>query len=206
MRPIDFHGHGPEPLPPEPVASASTNTGQPLRAASAPLGRERPAGESDAMKRLLGISTASEEPLHLRCCPALSWEERMMGFAGCWAIGFALSLTSILSFPQLLLGDPSPFAWKYSIGNVLGLASSAFLVGPKQQLEAMSSPVRIGATVAYLCSIVATVFAALVLQHALLTLCAMTLQFAAVLWYCASFIPFGRELLRHCLGRWCCPV
>ena len=53
MRPIDFHGHGPEPLPPEPVASASTNTGQPLRAVSAPLGRERPAGESDAMKRLL---------------------------------------------------------------------------------------------------------------------------------------------------------
>ena len=129
-----------------------------------------------------------------------------MGFLGCFAIGFALSLTSIFSFPQLLLGDPSPFAWKYSVGNVLGLVSSTFLVGPQAQLEQMASPVRIGATIAYLGSIVVTVIAALVLRHALITLCTMLFQFVALGWYCASYIPFGRWMIQQCVGRVCCPV
>ena len=110
----------------------------------------------------------------------------------------------MLSFPQLLLGDPSPFAWKYSVGNVLGLASSGFLSGFQAQLEAMWSPVRLGATAAYLSSIAATVICALVLHNALLTLLAMCIQFAAVLWYCASFIPFGRNILHLFFAKWCC--
>ena len=209
MKPIEYHGDGPDPLPPEPQAGGSSSgSGGSSVAMPSPqaLGRERKkTGETDAMKRLLGAAT-EEAPLHLRCCPELSWEERVMGFFGCWAIGFALSLSSVLSFPMLLLGDPAPFAWKYSVGNVLGLASSTFLVGPRAQLEAMASPVRLGATACYLASIALTVFAALGLEHAPLTLTAMTIQFAALLWYCASFIPFGREMLRHCMARWCCPV
>ena len=100
-----------------------------------------------------------------------------MGFLGCYAIGFALALSSLLSFPLLLLGDPTPFAWKYSVGNVLGLASSAFLVGPQAQIDSMASPVRMGATVTYLASIVFTVIAALVLRQPVLTLLSMILQF-----------------------------
>ena len=129
-----------------------------------------------------------------------------MGFVGCYAIGFALSLTSIFSFPQLLLGDPSPFAWKYSVGNVLGLSSSAFLIGPRAQIEQMASPVRIGATLVYLSSIAVTVVAAIWFHHALLTLIAMMLQFCALAWYCASYIPFGRMLIRQCVARYCCPM
>ena len=202
MKPIEYVGDGPDPLPPEPQAGSSGGGSvvMPLQT----LGRERETkSENEMMERLVGVAT---EPLQLRCCPELSWEERMMGFFGCWAIGFALSLSSVLSFPMLLLGDPAPFAWKYSIGNILGIASSTFLVGPRAQLEAMASPVRLGATACYLASIALTVFAALVLEDAPLTLTTMTIQFAALLWYCASFIPFGREMLRHCMTRWCCPV
>ena len=158
------------------------------------------------MQRLLGRTSASEAPLHVRCLPTLTWEDRVMGFIGCFAIGLALSLSSIWSFPALLLGDPSPFAWKYSVGNVLGLVSSTFLVGFQSQLEQMASPVRLGATVAYLGSIVATVVAALVLQHALLTLACMVVQFCALAWYCASYIPFGRWMITQVMGRVCCPV
>ena len=129
-----------------------------------------------------------------------------MGFLGCFAIGLALSLSSMLSFPQLLLGDPSPFAWKYSVGNVLSLISSAFLVGPSAQLEQMASPVRIGATAAYVVSIGFTVFAALGLRQPLVTLVAMLTQFAALAWYCASYIPFGRLFIQKCVARVCCPV
>ena len=95
---------------------------------------------------------------------------------------------------------------KYSIGNVIGLVSSGFLVGFSEQLAQMSSPVRIGATCAYLASIIATVIAAMVFQHPLLTMGAMVVQFLALAWYCASYIPFGRMCIRQCVGKWCCPV
>jgi len=203
---LPYQGAGPAPLPPEPVSALSAATSLPKTSASAGRSSSRWDRETVAAQRLLGSASASEAPLHLRCLPSLTWEERIMGFVGCFAIGFTLSLTSIFSFPQLLLGDPSPFAWKYSVGNVLGLASSTFLVGPQAQLEQMASPVRIGATIAYLASIVVTVVAALVLRHALITLCTMLFQFVALGWYCASYIPFGRWMIQQCVGRVCCPV
>ena len=93
-----------------------------------------------------------------------------------------------------------------SVGNVLGLASSAFLVGPQTQLEQMASPVRLGATVTYLASIGVTVYAALILHEPLLTVLAMAVQFCALAWYCASYIPFGRYVIKQCVARICCPM
>ena len=199
MKPIKtlaFQSIGPEPLPPEPAAAAPT-----LSKLSSHTNRS----ETATMQQLLGIAQ-SDEPLQIHCCPTLGWEERVMGFLGCYVIGMALSLSSILSFPLLLAGDPAPFAWKYSVGNCLSLVSSTFLVGPRSQLRQMASPVRLGASAAYLLSIAFTVVAALVLRMALLTLLAMIVQFCALSWYCASYIPFGRACIRRCVGHYCCAV
>jgi hypothetical protein len=202
-KPIPFHVDGPTPLLPERVATPQAAS---VPSVSAIMGDEpSPRAESANVLRLLGTS-AEEEELYCGCFQALSWEERLMGFAGCYAIGLALTLSSLFSFPALLLGDPSFFAWKYSVGNVIGLAGSAFLVGPHAQLESMTSPVRIGATAAYIASIFLTVFFALVLHQALLTLCAMAVQFCALAWYCASYVPFGRMCIQQCVGKLCCPV
>ena len=200
---LKFHGDGPNPLPPDTIVVKDTlPPAGPSTSAPAPKRWER---ESAAVQRLLG--TAPEEaPLYLRCCPTLTWEERLYLFIGCYAAGVALSLSSIFSFPMLLAGDPAPFAWKYSIGNCIGIASSSFLVGPRAQLEQMASPVRLGATLVYLASILVTVVAALVLEHALLTLVAMVVQFCALAWYSASYIPFGRLCIRRCVGDLCCRV
>ena len=143
---------------------------------------------------------------HSCCCPSLSWEDRLLGFLACYAIGFALGLSSMLSFPVLLAGDPTPFAWTYSLGNLLSIASSTFLVGPQTQCEQMVSPVRLGATAAYLLSIVGTAWSALVLREAPLTLLMVVVQFGALGWYCASYIPYGRMCIQRCVGRVCCPV
>ena len=88
----------------------------------------------------------------------------------------------------------------------LGTPPSAFLVGAQAQIEQMSSPVRVGATACYLASIVATMFAALALHHAPLTILCMVIQFCALAWYCASYIPFGRTCIRGVVGKVCCPV
>ena len=202
VRPIAYSGAGQNPLPPETPSSRSIAK-QPVRPAARPQ-VDRP--ESAAVRRLLGTATLDDQPCHVRCCPSIGWEERVMGFLGCYAIGAALSLSSLLSFPLLIAGNPTPFAWKYSLGNCLSLVSSAFLVGPRTQCQQMSSPLRLGASVAYVASISMTVVAALILQHALLTLFAMVLQFCALGWYCASYIPFGRMCITTCISRTCCPV
>ena len=36
---------------------------------------------------------------------------------------------------QLLLGNPMPFALKYTLGNLLSLGASSFLVGPARQVR-----------------------------------------------------------------------
>lgn len=57
-------------------------------------------------------------------CPKLSYSTRLMGFAVCFLLGFILSLSSLMSFTQLLLGNPRPFATKYTLGNAISIASS----------------------------------------------------------------------------------
>ena len=43
------------------------------------------------------------------CCPALSYKQRLTGMACCMLAGLLLSLSSLLSFTQLMLGNPLPF-------------------------------------------------------------------------------------------------
>lgn len=223
MRPVsalDYYGVGQDPCPPDDVEAQEYKHSRALGGAASLVLTESPrraqgqldrgglggASESAAARLLLGADAADGRPLHLRCFPTCDWETRVMGFLSCFAIGLALSLSSLFSFPLILVGDPGPFAWKYSIGNLVSLASSVFLVGLRTQCELMASPVRIGASAAYVLSIAVTIIAALMLENALITIIAMLIQFCALAWYCASFIPFGRSMIRKCVGRYCCAV
>eukprot|EP00966_Prymnesium_polylepis_P331467 7387025-Prymnesium_polylepis.1 len=193
IKPIKFHADGPPIL--EADAAAESEVAVALRS-----GASNAAAQDSAAGTAWLLGEAKQEPLHLRCLPSLSWEDRVMGFLGCYIIGVALGLSAMMSFPGVVAGHPEPFAWKYSAGNVLGLVSTAFLVGPKTQLKSMMAPVRLGATVIYLSSIALTLVAAIVLRVGLLTLLAMVVQYCALLWYSASYIPFGRQCLRGCIG------
>ena len=148
------------------------------------------------LDRLLGTTSSSGDACE--CLPRLSFEDRVLGFVACFFIGLALSFSSFLSFGSLISGNPAPFALKYSLGNILALCSTGFLVGPTAQLNKMMSPWRKGTSAVYLASIVVTLFAALVLRIALLTLLCMLVQFCALFWYCLSYIPWGRRLFTRC--------
>ena len=205
VKPVAYQGAGAEPIACDAASAASVPAGS--KATTVAAGRARAAtGESAAVRLLLGSEAYGSQTWCTCCCPTLSWEDRFLGFLGCYAIGFALGLSSMLSFPMLLAGDPTPFAWTYSLGNLLSIASSTFLVGPRMQCEQMVSPVRLGATAAYLLSIFGTAWSALVLRAAPLTLLMVIVQFAALGWYCASYIPYGRMCIQQCVGRVCCPV
>ena len=133
-------------------------------------------------------------------CPSLTLEERIYGFLSCYAIGCALSFSAFMSMHALMNGNPTPFAIRYTVGNLLGLFSTAFLVGPREQYRKMMAPVRVGATTIYLGTIATTLGFAL-LREPTLTLASMLLQLIALAWYCLSYVPFGRQLLRRCCFR-----
>ena len=99
-------------------------------------------------------------------CPALTYKQRLIGAVACMVLGWLLSLSSLLSFTRLLLGNPLPFAYKcarlcpastrahswwctqrrahlshslssprflggrYTLGNLLSLGATSFIVGP----------------------------------------------------------------------------
>lgn len=99
---------------------------------------------------------------------------------------------------QLLSGNPYPFVICSSLGNVLSLAASLFLAGPRKQVKRMFASERVCATIVFLISIFLTLFVALSpvkIRHGkgLLLVVLVTVQFIACLWYCLSYIPFARR-------------
>ena len=122
-----------------------------------------------------------------------------VGFGIFFTIGAVVTLTSMFSFSQLLTGNPVPFALKYSIGNVISLFSTAFIVGPARQLKGMTAPTRWLAALVYLGAIAGTLVSALVLDSGILVLVFIIVQFCAEVWYVLSYIPYGRRLCATCL-------
>jgi hypothetical protein len=133
------------------------------------------------------------------CCPALTYQQRLVGFVMCFAAGMVLSLTSLFSFTSLLLGNPTPFALKYTLGNLLAMGASSFLVGPVKQCTDMFAPERRVATLLYAGSLLATLTCIFYLHSKLLTFVAICCQLCAMVWYFVSYLPFGQKALQQCL-------
>ncbi|KAK7840142.1 vesicle transport protein sft2b [Quercus suber] len=82
--------------------------------------------------------------------------ERFYGFAICFVAGLTCTLLSMLVF-----FNPIKFGMTFTMGNLLALGSTAFLIGPKRQVTMMLDPVRIYATALYLASMIIALFCAL---------------------------------------------
>ena len=126
-------------------------------------------------------------------CIDLTLQQRIWGFGICFSLGMVISVMS-----SFLVLNPAKFALPYSVGNVLSLLSTGFLVGPRRQLHYACAPTRVWAFVIYIGCIICTLISALVLQKKFLTLLFVVVQFFAGLWYTASYIPYGREMLSRC--------
>ncbi|KAL1319131.1 hypothetical protein HN51_071437 [Arachis hypogaea] len=120
----------------------------------------------------------------------LSTKQRLYGFAICFSAGLTFTLLSMLVFLK-----PIKFAVAFTLGNLLSLGSTAFLIGPKRQFTMMLDPVRIYATAIYIASMIIALFCALYVHNKLLTLLAIILEFGALIWYSLSYIPFARSMV-----------
>jgi hypothetical protein len=137
------------------------------------------------------------------CLPALSYTQRWYGFVGCFCMG---ALMSILSSFALIKGDITSFAIFYSCGNIIALASTGFVWGPKKQLKKMFHKSRAIATTIYLVLLLATLIVACadlgMTDSARTGVCIVMIiiQFIALCWYCLSYIPYARTMVKNCLG------
>mmetsp|Transcript_25780 Transcript_25780/g.50788 ORF Transcript_25780/g.50788 Transcript_25780/m.50788 type:complete len:176 (-) Transcript_25780:241-768(-) len=128
------------------------------------------------------------------CDCGLSYSQRIMGFIFCFALGCCASVLATMNVPLIMIA-PKKFALPYTFGNLLSFASTSFLVGPMRQVRTMFDPVRKVASILYLLSIGGTLFFAMYWQWYLGTMVAVSVQFLSFVWYCASYVPFGRSVL-----------
>ena len=149
-------------------------------------------------------------------CPSLSYTQRMYGFAGCFVAGWLVSFLSSISLWQ---GNFKTFGIFYTFGNIIALCSTGFLIGPKKQCKNMCKPIRRVATAMFLGSLLAVIITAsswpeyTAEDHAanpehkvghekpgggMVILLEIIVQFCAAIWYTASYIPFGRKMLKNC--------
>jgi hypothetical protein len=114
---------------------------------------------------------------------ALTKKQRFIGFGSCLVFGM---LISFLSF--LFLTRPTSFALLYTLGNIVSLASTGFLIGFLRQLKYAFAKKRIAATLIFIFAMIMTLFSVLYLKITILAIFCVIIQFAALVWYTASYI------------------
>eukprot|EP01012_Entosiphon_sulcatum_P004625 TRINITY_DN11880_c0_g1_i1.p1 TRINITY_DN11880_c0_g1~~TRINITY_DN11880_c0_g1_i1.p1 ORF type:complete len:157 (+),score=17.55 TRINITY_DN11880_c0_g1_i1:53-523(+) len=135
-------------------------------------------------------SNQAADPVNVHC-PKLSFKQRIIGFAVCVLVGLLLAICSWFTF-----GNWTRFGVIMTLGNIVSLCGTAFLVGPKSQVKMMFKKVRIAATIIYLLTMILTMVAALALHNPGLTVVACILQYLALTWYGLSYIPYARTAVK----------
>ncbi|GJQ11529.1 hypothetical protein GpartN1_g4072.t1 [Galdieria partita] len=133
---------------------------------------------------------------------SLTRTQRLVGFAMCFVAGALMLFLSVMMLPTSAL-RPAKFALSFTLGNILVLFSTAFLIGPYRQLQYMFKPVRLLATCIYLISLFMAIFFSVTkvkLRYPLVVL-SIIVEIGALLWYCASYIPFGQAMITRLAGR-----
>ncbi|ORX55817.1 hypothetical protein DM01DRAFT_315563 [Hesseltinella vesiculosa] len=92
------------------------------------------------------------------------------------------------------------YAFGICIGNVISIFSLTFIIGIYKQVKTMFAPVRFWATVIYLSMLVVTLVVSITLHLFFVSLILVVIQFCALVWYSASYIPYGREVIRRFFG------
>eukprot|EP01068_Selenidium_serpulae_P001636 Selendium_serpulae@DN1785_c0_g1_i1.p1 len=133
-------------------------------------------------------------------CPSLTFSERVFGFLVCFFGGMVVSTMAFGSFGAVFIGKPFTFAVGYTLGNLLSLCSTFFLVGPTQQFQNMTDKKRLTVSLVYVTSLMLSLACCFVAPNRLLILVLVGTQCCSLLWYSLSYIPYGRSVATRVLG------
>lgn len=127
---------------------------------------------------------------------SLSWSTRIKGFGICFGLGLFISILGAIMF---YTGSVTKFAVLYSLGNIVALCSTCFLMGPVAQIKRMFSSSRWLATVLMLFFLVMTILSAVWWNKGILVLIFCICQFCSMIWYSISYIPYARDAVKKCV-------
>ena len=132
----------------------------------------------------------------------LSWGTRIKGFAICFGIGVLCSvLGSLVLTLSTFGGGLQLFAFLYTIGNLMSLGSTLFLMGPMKQIKNMFAKTRAIATIVMILAFVLTLCSAFWWRKNVLALMFVVIQFCAMTWYSISYIPYARDAVCKCVDK-----
>ncbi|KAF9105327.1 hypothetical protein BGX29_000191 [Mortierella sp. GBA35] len=115
-----------------------------------------------------------------------------------FVVGFLISILSTLALATAQL---ALFAVFFTLGNIISLLSTTFLIGPGKQIKTMFAPVRMVASIVFLAMIATTLIVAFAIKNSsMLCLVLCVIQFIALFWYSASYIPYGRAAIKKVVG------
>jgi len=134
-------------------------------------------------------------------CPQMTYQQRVMGFAVCFTAGYLMSFVSLKLIFKLVEGNPAPFVFMYTSGNLLSLLSSTFLSGPSRQFKNMFDDKRKTTSIIYLSTLGTSIVVCFIPLPALPKMGVLVLlllvQMCASLWYTLSYVPYGRATARR---------
>jgi len=128
-------------------------------------------------------------------CPSLSRTQRLIGFGMCVLMGSICFVLSGFYLPMLIF-KARKFCLLFTLGSVFVMSSFSMLWGPWSHLTHLFSKERLPFTLAYLGSLSATLYSALVIQSAILTTMCAIIQIVALVWYLISYLPGGTAGLK----------
>jgi Got1/Sft2-like family len=128
-------------------------------------------------------------PENITCFPSMTFKQRLWGFLICVLLGIGLSFLSVA-----FLKSPPKFGIIYTLGNIVALTATCFLIGPIRQLKIMFKPVRLVAAIIFIVFMALTLWAGFTDRRgsAIIFMCCQSL---ALIWYSLSFIPYARTII-----------
>ncbi|GAX76111.1 hypothetical protein CEUSTIGMA_g3554.t1 [Chlamydomonas eustigma] len=115
------------------------------------------------------------------------------------AAGCVFLLLAFTIFLPVIILSPSKFALSFTLGCLCIMAGFSALRGWKQQLAHMMSKERLPFSAAYMVSVIATLYASLIMKSYVLSLACSGLQMVALLYYILSYFPGGAQGVKFML-------
>ena len=129
----------------------------------------------------------------------MTYKQRLIGCGSCMVVGYLLSFGSVFRINALLHGNPLPYILTATMGNIVALAGSCFLSGPRAQMKTMFHKRRKLASCGYLGSLVLTLafaFRTGMTGQKQIMMFLMACQYLSIAAYCLSYVPFIDEILQ----------
>jgi hypothetical protein len=165
-----------------------------------PTRSNEPGSSSVGHGQLAEDGDAEQDPW---CACEMTWRERLLGCGTCMVAGYLLSFGSFFRMTDLIRGEPLPYVLNVTVGNLIALAGSCFLSGPRSQAAKMWHESRRVATTLYLGSLLLTLLVAIINLpgRAILLVLLLLSQYVSITWYCLSYIPFARDWISSYVSR-----